>query len=187
MHADQKYIDALLSNDLAIQKELYAKFSKKIKRMVMHNHGNETDARDVFQDALLCIYKKAKTGSFVLTCPFEAFLYAVCKCRWLKELIKRRQKAITIGEDEECIENGGSMLTDEIKLSAERDCLLNENFNALDNNCRRILQLSWSGKSMSEVAQTLHMSYNYARKKKSCCMSKLIARVKQSSAYNALR
>jgi len=187
MHADQRYIDALANNDPYILEELYKKFSGKIKGMILHNHGSETDAGDVLQDALLSIYKKAKTGNFVLTCPFECFLYSVCKRIWLKELINRKHSTIAINENEEYIEDGSSALMNEIKLTEERDWLLHENLNALDENSRQLLQLSWSGKPMSEVAQTLHMSYSYARKKKSHCMAKLIMLIKKSSTYNSLK
>jgi DNA-directed RNA polymerase specialized sigma24 family protein len=77
MHPDQKYIDALIHNNVTILEELYQKFSGKIKWMVLQNNGSEADAGDVFQDALLAVYRRARTGNFMLTCPFEAFFYTV--------------------------------------------------------------------------------------------------------------
>ena len=57
----------------------------------------------------------------------------------------------------------------------------------LGDSCRQLLQLSWSGKPMDEVAMMLEVSYGYVRKKKSECMAKLISLVKRSSQYNALK
>jgi len=89
-HPDQKYIDALLSNDGVLLNELYQKFSGKVKSMVLQNNGTEIDAADIFQDALLSVYHKAKTNGFALTCPLEAFLYRICKNKWMNKPGKRK-------------------------------------------------------------------------------------------------
>lgn len=78
-HPDQKYVQALVSYDKELLDELYKKYFGKIKWMVLKNNGSEEDAADLFQDALMGIYHKAKLDSFELTCPLDAFLYLVCK------------------------------------------------------------------------------------------------------------
>lgn len=187
-HQDQKYIDALITNDVAILDELYQRFSGKIKWMVLQNNGTEADAGDVFQDALLSIYRKASAGNFVLTCPFEAFLFTICKRRWLKELIKRRQQWVTTGENEEYnVGEDSFKLAEEIEKNEARISLFSEKLAELGEACRQLLRLSWGGRSMEEVAKALNMTYGYARKKKSLCMEKLIVLVKQSATYKALK
>jgi RNA polymerase sigma factor (sigma-70 family) len=188
MHADQRYIDALINNNQTILDELYEKFSGKIKWMVIHNNGSEEDAADIFQEALLSVYRKAKAGGFILTCPFEAFLYAVCKCLWLKELAKRKKAGVTFKENEEYkISNEALKAVDEVQLFEARSNLIKEKLEELGLSCRQLLQLSWSGKSMEETARVLNISYGYARKKKSECMAKLIMLIKQSSIYSSLK
>src|SRR5947209_1395404 len=95
-HPDQKYIAALVQNDTALLEELYRKYNGKIKAMVLQNNGTEADAADIFQEALLTIYNRAVSTGFELTCPFEAFLYLVCKRMWLHELSKRTSHRVTI-------------------------------------------------------------------------------------------
>src|SRR4051812_22625784 len=99
-HPDQKYIDALLNNDAILLNELYQKFSGKIKSMVLQNNGSETDATDIFQDALLSVYYTAKTKGFLLTCPLEAFLYRICKNKWMNELNKRKVQQVKFTDTE---------------------------------------------------------------------------------------
>ena len=188
MHPDQKYIDALINNEQTILEELYKKFSGKIKWMVIQNNGSEADAADILQEALISIYKRAKRDDFILTCPFEAFLYTVCKCRWLKESVKRKQAGVTFKKDEEYkISDEGLKAVDEVQLLEARQNLLNEKLKELGGSCSQLLQMSWSGKSMEETAKELNISYGYARKKKSECMAKLIMLIKQSSIYNSLK
>jgi DNA-directed RNA polymerase specialized sigma24 family protein len=70
-HRDQKYIDALINNDSTLQQEIYNKFAADIKCLVLQNSGNEADAGDLFQEALIFIYKKAKSGKFTYNCMNE--------------------------------------------------------------------------------------------------------------------
>ena len=187
-HHDQRYIDALINNEQHLLEELYQRFSGKIKRMVTHNNGSETDAADIFQDGLLCIYRRATMENFVLTCPFEAFLYSICRNLWLKELVKRKPTKVTINENEEYILGEQSLrLIEETELVQARRNLFIDTLQELGENCRLLLKMNWSGKSMEEVAKTMNISYGYARKKKSQCMAKLIMLIKKSSAYNSLK
>ena len=186
-HADQKYIDALVNNDAAVIEELYQKHSGKIKWMVLLNNGSETDAADVFQEILLSIYKKAKDQNFTLTCPLDAFLYMACKNKWMTELSRIKSKVTNnnfsgYNIDEDCFK-----LAQEFKLQEERKNLLTEKLGELCEDCRKLLQLNWSGKPMGEVARILNITYGYARKKKCECMSQLVTLVKHSSQFNSLK
>lgn len=188
-HPDQKYIDALLENDAVVLDELYRKFSEKIKWMIIRNNGTETDAADVFQEALLSIYNKAKTGSFTLSCPLEAFLYLICKNKWLNTLNKRKTQKVTI-TDTEGFSNIGEdsfRLAENCVLQQERRDLLTEKLAEMGDSCKKILRLSWSGMPMDEVAKQLNVTYAYVRKKKSECMARLITLVKQSPKFNSLK
>jgi RNA polymerase sigma factor (sigma-70 family) len=187
-HPDQLYIEALLNNDPALLNELYRKYSGKIKRMVEQNNGNEDDAADIFQDALLSIYNKAKNNNFTLTCPLDAFLYLICKNKWITELNKRRSHRVTFTDTE-----GYNLSEDLVKLAEicnldqARKKLLEEKLETLGDSCKKLLPLSWSGHSMDKVAQMLYMTYGYARKKKSECMGKLIQLVQQSPEFKSLK
>ena len=188
-HPDQKYINALLENDTVVLEELYHKFSEKIKWMIIRNNGAETDAADIFQDALLSIYNKAKAGDFTLTCPLEAFLYLICKNKWLNTLNKKKTQKVTITDTEgfNYIGEDNFKLAEDCVLQQERNNLLTEKLAEMGDSCKKILRLSWSGIAMDEVAKQLNVTYAYARKKKSECMARLITLVKQSPKFNSLK
>lgn len=188
-HPDQKYITALLNNDSVLLKELYEKYSGKIKSMVTQNNGTEANAADIFQDALLSIYQRAKKYDFVLTCPFEAFIYLICKNKWMSELNKRKVYKVKLSDDKIYNDIGEDTfkLAEECYMQQARKALLMQKFEELNDDGKRLLSLSWSGKSMEEVAEILKISYGYARKKKSQCISKLITLVKKSPEYNSFK
>lgn len=188
-HPDQRYINALLENDPVLLDELYRKYSGKIKWMIMQNNGTETDAADIFQEALLTIYNKARQESFTLTCPLEAFLYLICKNKWLNVLNKRRTQKVTIRDAEGFNHIGEDSFkqAEDCVLERERIMLLREKLSKMGDSCQKILNLSWSGIGMDEVAKKLNVSYAYARKKKSECLAKLVEMVKQSPKYKTLK
>ena len=89
MHPDQKFIIYLKENNTKGIDEIYALYSANVTRYIVKNSGNNDDAADIFQESLIDIYNLAHKPSFVLTCPFEAFLITVAKRKWLNVLKKR--------------------------------------------------------------------------------------------------
>lgn len=187
-HPDHKYIEALKENNSLLIEEIYSRYAGRIKQLVLKNSGTETDAADLFQDVLIELHRKATRQQFTLTCPFDAFLYLVCRNRWINELHKRKGKPVTFKGDE------GFTVNDEVFQNYEvlhvhekRKNLVEEKLAELGDGCRNLLTLSWSGKPMQEVAAMLNFTYAYVRKKKTECMSKLISLVKEAPGFNALK
>lgn len=188
-HPDKKYITALLTNDEPLLKELYEKCFGKIKNFVTHNHGTADDAWDLLQEAMLSIYYKIKRQPFTLTCPFDAFIYIVCRNLWIKELRKKRLNGVTVSMDEVYTFQGmdNLALAEEYNLQQERRKLFMEKLNELGEGCRQLLEQNWRGFHLNEVAVKLNISYAYARKKKTECMAKLVSLMRQSPQYDQLK
>jgi RNA polymerase sigma factor (sigma-70 family) len=187
-HPDQKYITALLNNDTVLLKQLYANYAVKISAMIQKNSGTEVDAADIFQEALLAIYQRAKRENFILTCPLDAYLYMICKNRWINELNRRSGRTVTFMDTEGYNHGEDSFKEAEIVHNQfERRNLLLQMVKELSDGCRQVLELSWSGLSMNDVAKKLQNTYGYVRKKKSECMAKLIALVKASPRFANLQ
>lgn len=187
MHADQLYIQALLNNDAALIDELYKKYAEKIKWMVLKNNGNEDDAADLFQEALVDLFRSAKNG-FNLNCPLDAFLYVVCRNKWITILKKRKTLPVTFTDTERYnVADDVNTSEDILQKMNERKKLMKEKLMFLGESCREILELCWKGMRMQEVADTLQVSYAYARKRKSECIGKLTDLVQQSQEYKNLQ
>jgi len=179
-HSDNRYLTALLNNDQKIVKEIYAKFSGRIKRYVLNNSGSVEDASDIFQEALVDIYKQAKYKSFILTCPFEPFLLLVCKRKWLNELKKRSILPVTNNEDD-LLTIGEDVFADAelLEKQGEEARLFERMFEKLGERCQEIIRESLNSNSQEKVAEALGVTYGYLRKKKSECMAALIKLIKQ--------
>jgi RNA polymerase sigma factor (sigma-70 family) len=187
MHSDHKYITALLENDRRILSELFSNYSNRVVKLIQQMGGTEQDAADVFQESLISIYQRAQKD-FILTCPFDAFIYRVCKNKWLTRLSKKSVSEVTMPDNdsslasEDVVENERRLLVGEARQN-----LLEQKLKELGDVCRNLIQLSWSGMSMEQVASQLQLSYGYARKKKSECISKLSDLVKRSPSYEQLK
>ena len=52
---------------------------KMIYSLVIKNSGNEDDAIDVLQDALIVLYEKVQLGTFELTVKLTTYIYGVSR------------------------------------------------------------------------------------------------------------
>ena len=188
MHPDNKYIEALLNNQYVVLKELYDTYFGKIRNMILKNGGSSNDAADIMQEALMSIYNRAIASNFVLTCPMDAFLYQVCKNKWINEIQKKKNKVTFIDIDGyNNIGEDSFAQADECLQHQQQKILFEQQFEQLGEACKKLLQLNWSGKNLTEVATILQVTYGYVRKKKSDCMNRLAMLVKQAPMYENLK
>lgn len=177
-HPDQRYITALLNNDAALIAEIYKSCARQVKSYICFNNGNEDDAADIFQEALIDIYHQAKNKGLQLTCPFNAFVFLVCKRKWFNELKKRASSPVTNSADD--VLHGSEdtfALADELELQQEQSNRFMAAFEKLGERCKEIIRWSMEGEAQEKVAEAMGVTYGYLRKKKSECMASLIKMV----------
>ncbi len=83
---EQTLLKGLANNDSKAIEIIYKQNFNSIQSMVINNNGFYDDARDIFQEALIALYEKSITDSFVLTCKINTYLFSVSKRLWLKKL-----------------------------------------------------------------------------------------------------
>ncbi|WP_298541759.1 sigma-70 family RNA polymerase sigma factor [uncultured Aquimarina sp.] len=186
-HADQKYIEALLKNDTIVIREIYEKFAPKVVGYIKKNSGDESKAQDIIQETLITIYKQAKEKELMLTCPFDAYFFLLCKRKWLNELKKNTAKEVTINEEVVSINDESVQYADETLIFEAKNKLFAEMFDQLGKACKELLKATFTIKSMEEVATKLGQSYGYVRKKKSLCIGQLTKMVQSAPKYNQIK
>ena len=85
---EQELIKGLAVNDKSAIEAIYTANYGIIQSLILNNNGTEDDAKDIFQEALIVLYEKAKSGGFELNCQVKTYLYSVSKRLWLKRLQK---------------------------------------------------------------------------------------------------
>lgn len=186
-HSDQQYIDALIANDNILINEIYTKFAPKVIAYVCKNSGDETAARDIIQETLITIYDQAKTKGLQLTCPFDAYFFLICKRKWLNSIKKSGNKEVTIEEERLYISDDTDEQVEKAQQFEEQQNLYMAVLSKMGETCKRIITLGFSAMSMQEVADLMSVTYAYARKKKSLCLSKLTQLIKESAQYRKLQ
>ncbi|MCH5716281.1 RNA polymerase sigma factor [Niabella hibiscisoli] len=92
MHADQQYIEALRQHNSQQIEEIYRLFAPGIKKFLLSKGADAEEAGDIFQEAIIDVYKLAQNKSFALTCPLEAFLLLICKRKWINQVEKIKER-----------------------------------------------------------------------------------------------
>lgn len=79
-------LDGLARNDRKAIEALYKDNFAMIQTFILNNNGTTDDARDIFQEAMILLFEKARGGNFELTSQIKTYVYSVCRRLWLKRL-----------------------------------------------------------------------------------------------------
>lgn len=187
IHSDQIYLDGLANNDSAIIQSIYKKFVPKVVSFIRNNSGDEDQAQDVIQEVMILLFNQAKANKLQLTCPFDAYFFLLCKRKWLNELKKVSNKGVTIDDDVTSTNEPTEELLAQTEVFEEKQQLFDLMFQKLGDKCQEVLKLSFTLKSMEEVAEKLQVTYGYARKKKSLCTGQLTQWIQEHSLFKSLK
>lgn len=187
IHPDQMYIEGLAANDSAVIQSIYKKFVPKVVSFIMNNSGDKDQAQDVVQEIMILLFNQAKAKSLELTCPFDAYFFLLCKRKWLNELKKTSNKGVTINEDVASMNESAHELVDQTEAFEEKQHLFDTMFQKLGDKCQELLKLSFTIKSMEEVAAKMNVTYGYVRKKKSLCIGQLTEWIQETKIFKTLK
>lgn len=187
IHPDQMYLDGLANNNSAVINLIYKKFVPKVIYYIKTNSGNEDKAQDVVQEIMILLFNQAKANKLQLTCPFDAYFFLLCKRKWLNELKKISNKTVTIADDLLSVNESEQQLLEQTEVFEKKQSLFDSMFSKLGDKCQELLRLSFTTKSMEEVAEKLNVTYGYVRKKKSLCVGQLTALVQETYSYKNLK
>ena len=187
LHVDQKYIEGLAENNSAVIQSIYKQFVPKVVSYIRNNSGDEDQAQDVVQEVLILLFNQAKAKKLQLTCPFDAYFFLLCKRKWLNELKKSANKGVTIQDDYTSTTESTQIMVTETELFDEKQELFDLMFQKLGDKCQELLRLSFTIKSMEEVAEKLQVSYGYVRKKKSLCTGQLTQWIQETNRFKSLK
>lgn len=184
-YSNEELLRGILRNNNIVLKHIYKSYYHKINAFVCNNNGDNNDANDVFQEAIIIIYRKLKEQNLTLeSCAFETYLYSVCRLLWLKQLEKKKNSIVNvydIHEYSDVIHDDG---INEIAQKNEKYKLFQDHFKKLGKDCQKILQLFFDKVPLKQVAEIMGLtSENYAKKRKHQCKEYLVRSIKQDTEY----
>jgi len=184
---DGEIILGLRKRDNRVLQYIYDRHFPPVSNLISNNNGSEDDAEDIFQEALIIIFKRLREEKdFDLTSTFGTYIYSVARLLWLKKLREQRKMDITElnKEMEEYIEFEEPPPVQDKDI---RMAIYQRNLTQIPEDCQKILTLTAKSITSKEIAEQLGFrSENYVRKRRHFCKEFLVNRIKEDEEYRAL-
>lgn len=170
---EEALLDGLKKRDSSVISYIYKEYYPTIKYLITSNSGSESDAEDVFQDALVIIYRKIAKEDLILTSSFKTFLYSICRNLWLQRLDKK-----VFSNDFLKVEELDGMqdpiYAEPADMETEKYKMYQKHFLDLSEDCQKILRLFMNKVSLKEIAEIMGFkTEKYAKTRKFMCKEKL--------------
>jgi RNA polymerase sigma factor (sigma-70 family) len=174
------YLRGIAENDFSVLQRIYRKSLPDVSRYIQRNSGTKDDAKDIFQEGILVIYKKVKKEELVLTTTFHNYLFSVCKRIWLKKLSKKSKKEVPFEGLQAYSEEDD--LADDL-LKSRKWALFNTMFSQLSEECQQALKMLFNGYSSKEIGEKMGYTEDYAKRKKYKCKRTLASLIQETPEY----
>ncbi|MBO9675263.1 MAG: sigma-70 family RNA polymerase sigma factor [Sphingobacteriaceae bacterium] len=135
---DREVIIGILNNSKDALNKLYKAYYAMVLQFILNNNGDEDDAKDVYQEAIIVLYNKIKEGNFELSSKLKTYIYSVCRRIWLKKLNLNSKKAGNITDYEDVL-----AVEEDVVAHEEKDAAFVKMQSALDHlgePCKTIIQ-----------------------------------------------
>ena len=144
-----------------------------VQSMILNNSGYPDDARDIFQEAMIVLYEKTRTGSFELNCQLKTYLYSVCRRLWLKRLSQLQKMSPEVENLEETVP-----VEEELEVHEQRNLdflIMEKSMRNLGEPCKSLLEAYYlQKKSMVEIADNFgYTNADNAKNQKYKCLMRL--------------
>ncbi len=157
---------------------LYKKILPLVRKYITRNNGNKDEADDVFQDAVLVMYKKIIDQKAHEIPNIDGFMLLTCKNLWINRVNKLNKlyDLEQLSAEEDTTNNG----LDDI-LDQEKNNAFQKLFEMVGEKCKEILVLAiFNKKSMEEIAVLTNLtSANAAKTQHYRCKQRLASLVEQ--------
>jgi len=172
-YTNEAILSGLKERNEKVIKYIYRISYPQIRYFVTSNSGTTMDAEDVFQDAIVLIYKKLEDNELRLTSTFNTFVYSICRHLWLQKLNK---KNLFNEFNDEYNGHVADLPPDKEELEADslKSNLFHKHFARLKPDEQKVLKLYISKTSAREIARIMgYKSDKYAKFRKYLCKEKL--------------
>ena len=180
----QSYLKGILENDFQVLGDIYKKYLPGITAMVTKNSGSPDEAKDVFQEAIIIIFKKIGEPDFQLNTSFYNYLYGVSRFVWLRQLKKNKRQGVTLDNEERYVSDED---IESCIIESEKKALFRHHFIQLGKECRNVLQQFFDRATMEEIANNMNYSVQYAKRKKYKCKEQLLKMIQKDSRFKELK
>jgi len=170
---DREVILGILNNSEDTLNKLYKAYYAMVLQFILNNNGDEDDAKDVYQEAIIVLYNKIKEGNFELSSKLKTYIYSVCRRIWLKKLSHNSKKAGNITDYEDVL-----IVEEDVEEHEQKDLQFVKMQSALDHlgePCKTIIQDFYiHNLSMQDICEKFgYTNTDNAKTQKYKCLQRL--------------
>lgn len=171
-YTDAEIISAIKEgSDRKVLDYLYAYCLPKIRGYIVRNNGSEEEADDMFQDAVVVLYKQVTTGKHDRIEKINYYLFGIVRNLWINR-VKKMNRHTPLENTHYRLSGDHNPLSD--LLADEKEKTLKDVFSKIGEKCIELLNYSIYQKlSMVEIAEKMGFAspdaaktHNYRCKKK---------------------
>lgn len=172
-HKEFEQLNAIKANDETVLKALYKNNYPKLENYVIHNSGSVDEAKDIYQEAFIAVWRNVQLNKFVPSneTALAGYLFQVGKNKWIDYLRSSYYKKIVpIAESDIEYKEADVITADE----SEYITAVKINFAKLGNNCKEVLENFYYKKlSLKAIAAMFNWTEATARNNKYRCLQRL--------------
>ncbi len=179
-------ITGIRDHDTHILEHVYQTYFPMIEGLVIHNQGSREQAKDVFQEAMIIVYNRIRSGELELTCKFGTYLYAICKNIWIQERKKHLLHVEKLRQQQMVVHDPGP--ADDPLLQNHLNQLFDKHFNDLSKDCQKILSMYFNNFSVEDIRAAMnYKDLHHAADRKYRCKKSLIKRIVNDPLFKRLK
>ncbi len=177
-------VERLKSDDENTLNALYAANYKTLEFYVLRNNGSVDDAKDIYQEAFLAVWRNVQLDRFTPNDEgdFAAYLIRVAKNKWIDELRKNKTKQTASVEGAYGTDPAIDELTDETDTYIDA---VKKQYRYLGARCRELLgRFYFRKQSLREIAAVFEWTEASAKNNKYRCLKQLRESVLKEGGKN---
>jgi RNA polymerase sigma factor (sigma-70 family) len=170
---DQELLKGLALNDKKAIETIYKENYNMVQSLVINNNGTIHEAKDVFQEAMIVLYEKARSGGFELNCQLKTYVYSVCRRIWLKKLQQMNRYAIEMENLSETVPVEDDL--EEYERKDQEFLMMEKAIGSLGEPCKSLIEAFYiQRKNMQDIASQFgYTNADNAKNQKYKCLMRL--------------
>jgi RNA polymerase sigma factor (sigma-70 family) len=166
-------LEGLAVSDKKAVETIYRSNFNMVQSLVINNNGSVDDAKDIFQEVMIVLYEKARSGDFELNCQIRTFVYSVSRRLWLKRL-QQQNRVTSSGDSMEPVVPIEEDIEEHDRRNIEFDMMENA-ISHLGEPCKSLIEAYYLQKqTMQEIAARFgYTNADNAKNQKYKCLMRL--------------
>jgi len=148
---EKALLQGLARSDKKAIEIIYRENYNMVRSLIINNSGSTDDAKDIFQEAMIVLYEKVRSGTFELNCLIKTYVYSVSRRLWLKRLQQLNRYVPTVENLQDTVPVEEDVEENE-RINSEF-LVMDKAISSLGEPCKSLLEAYYlNKKSMQEIA-----------------------------------